>query len=302
MQLDRGVVDVSGLRLDSLSTVYNQKHFNREIYEEMKDRDGFLLRDEASLLKQSIQYGDLAGKENADQGKKKKNDKTFSDEVLVEMVNGMMKEIPGDAQWIDTRFYHEFTIGSRFWVSIDFSFHTETKGPVCVIFYLVNEDGVVSKEPDVLGMCTNYQDLSGSTMNTKFEANQKFIKSSDITENSFLAIQLKEILFDKQGKMVLKSIGFAIIMVMNGEYFSNGYFQLPLMRGEVDVKEIANYILGRPNDMDPTEALEGMYIQYKENKRVIKNSSIFFWMMEEAFNVVSYNISTTIRRICRKRR
>ncbi len=276
-------------RLDPFTFIYQQTYFNAEIAAELATREMVPVLEEARSIRLSSLDEPQSSRSN-----KQTESANQEESNLNQIVSDIMKDIPEAIPWLDTRLYHRFSPKSRFWLSIEEAFIPQTKQPVCLLYYLVSAEGKPIKTPPTMGLCLDLLTLDCEVSRQKFSANKKVFQFDKLSDQSLLAIEVREVHFaeerpaaaasKKSSGVYLNTLGVSFISLLDADYhFSNGCFQLPIVFAPAPkYPDICSRIT--ENDSAPT-VISRVYQELKEAGRLVPASSIIIKLFEDCFSV-----------------
>lgn len=282
-------------KLEEYVFYYGDNYFKESISENMQFRESPIVRDVTQNFSNII--NEIEEEEGA-----ARSQRPLTDSELNNFLSDLMKEIPSEINWIDTRFYHRFQPKTRMWISVDTLFMPQSETLHCVVFHLYPPGGLIQNHEGTSGVVCKCLNAQTAIWMVQFSPNQTFIEFDNINEDSLLLIEVMEVIYNSKepedpkdddsflhktklttNDVFFKTVGMSLINVLmpSGE-FANGYYQLPIVKRVIDFEDLAEKLGGEATALDISRDI---FEDNFRNGNLIENASILIRVFEESFEV-----------------
>jgi hypothetical protein len=284
-------------KIDEYIFLYDKAYYHEDVSDDMQFRESMTIKEIAQDFARTALEGDEEGLEKKESGEKSELPE-LGENQLHNFVTELMREIPEDIEWIDSRFYHQFKQNSRIWISVDTLVMPQSDAIHCVIFHLLPPGGLMYNQKGTSGVACRC--LTGDTAiwMQRFSPNQTFMKYPKIDEDSLIIIEIMRVSYItsdtdndsfferdllKPDDVIFNTVGMSVLAATTAfGQLANGYYQLPIVRDAIDFDQLTAELEGEATAED---ICAKVYEKNFESGKLIENASLFIRLYEEAFEV-----------------
>ena len=282
------------LDLSEFGFVYEKGYFNESLAQEMNDRPCLTIEESAIEFAQEAEANEVKTFEYLNS-----ENKIARQSELNSFIDDLMKDIPGEIEWLDPRHYHDFKQKTKIWVSVDALVIPQSDALHVVVYHMLPPGGLLFKEKNGSGWTIKLKDLHSTIWLQRFAPNKTVLTHSKIDEDSILIIEIKKVVYVmddhevnsnhvSEKNFTFENVGMAILNLMmpTGE-LANGHYQLPLVKEAIDFAKVSEQLDGEATALDITEEI---YDEKFKEGNLLEHSSIYLSLFEENFPVVSFEL------------